>query len=798
MTELFLEIRHALRLVRRAPAMAAVIIGSLTLGIGANTTVFSFVNAIQFKPLPFADEATLVDVSEWSATELCAGCGVGTSLPSFLEWRERARSFAAMEAYKEQSFVVSGAGEAERTGGALATSGLHSMIGVQPIVGRSFRPDDDVPGAAPVVLISHRLWARRMDSRADVVGSPLKVDGVLRTIVGVMPQGFAFPEFAQLWIPVQQASAGWRRDDRTLAVVARLRPGTTIETARAEMRTIAAAQELAHPSTNARWIAQVTSLREDLTGETAQASLVFLAAVGFVLLIACANVANLLLARAVERRREIAIRLALGASRARIARLVWTESLVLSTVGGILGMLLAWWASSWLVSSFEVEAPYWIEFGIDRRVPVFCLGVTLATAVICGLAPAVQASRRDVRATLQDGVNASTGLKGRGFRHALVVLQLALALVLLAGAGLMIRTVLRTYQFDVGYDPSRVLVGDITLNEAGYDSPRAIHAFATSLVESVERIPSVRAAVSRSIFFAGFGGQPQRLMVDGIGEAEAGASPGFYHAVTPGYFATLGVAVLEGRDFTTADLGQVVIVNRELAERIWGTRSPVGARIRFGAERPWLTVVGVVANFGGSPIAGRRSAFAYVPFAGNEGTSLSISVRGPGEVSALGPEVRAAAARLDPDVPIEDLMTAATMLDRWVAPARFVALLLLSLSAVAVLLACLGTYGVMAYGVAQRTREIGIRIALGARSHHIRQLLVGTGLRLILAGLGLGLLLAWICTRALTGIIAGTSPTDPLVFISVALTLGAVGLAASWIPSRRALRIDPTIALRAE
>ena len=332
------------------------------------------------------------------------------------------------------------------------------------------------------------------------------------------------------------------------------------------MRTIAAAQELAHPSSNARWIAQVTSLREDMTGETAQASLVFLSAVGFVLLIACANVANLLLARAVERRREIAIRMALGASRARIARLVWTESLVLSTVGGILGLLLAWWASAWLVSSFDVEAPYWIEFGIDWRVPVFCLGVTLATAVLCGLAPAAQASSRDVRATLQDGVNTSAGLKGRGFRHALVVLQLALALVLLAGAGLMIRTVLRTYQFDIGYDPSRVLVADITLSDTRYDSPGAIRTFASSLVESLERIPSVRAAVHRSIFFRGFGGQPARLMVDGIGEADASASPGFYHAVTPGYFATLGVALLEGRDFTAADVGQVVIVNRELAE----------------------------------------------------------------------------------------------------------------------------------------------------------------------------------------------------------------------------------------
>jgi predicted permease len=793
-----LEIRDALRLVRRAPALTVAIAGSLALGIGANTAVFSFVNAIQFKPLPFADEATLVDVSEWSSTDLCAGCGVGTSLPSFLEWRDRARSFSAVEAYREQSFVVSGGADAERTGGAIVSSGLFPMIGVQPALGRGLRAEEDVPGASPVVLISHRLWTRRLESRSEVVGSTIKVDGVARTIVGVMPPGFAFPEFAQLWVPLQQSGTEWPGRDRSLGVVARLRPGTRLEEARSEMRAIAAARALAHPETNARWTARVTSLREDMTGETSQASLVLLVAVTIVLLIACANVANLLLARAVERRREIAIRMALGASRARVARLVWTESLTLSALGGALGMLLALWASRWLVSSFAVEAPYWIEFGMDWRVPIYCGAVTVATALMSGLAPAFQASKRDVRATLQDGANASAGRTGRRFRHTLVVVQLALSLVLLAGAGLMTRTLVRAYQFDIGYDPSRLLVGDLTLNEARYDSPAAIRGFATSLVESLERMPSVRAAISHSIFFAGFGGQPRRLIIDGAGEAPAGASPGFYHAVTPGYFATLGVAILEGRDFTAADAGHVVIVNRELADRIWGPRSPLGARIRFGADRPWLSIVAVVANIGGSPMGARRAAYAYVPFAGNEGTSLSVSVRGAGEVSALAPEVRAAAARIDPDVPVEDLMTTAAMLDRWTQPARFVALLLLSLSAAAVLLASMGTYGVMAYGVAQRTREIGIRLALGAGAHHIRQLLVGAGLRLVAAGLVLGLLLAWLCTRALTGILAGTSPTDPVVFALVASILGTVGLIASWIPSRRALTIDPTIALRAE
>jgi predicted permease len=799
MTELLSHLRQAFRLFYRTPVAVAVIVGSLALAIGANTAVFSFVNAIQFKALPVADEATLVDVSEWSATELCAGCGVGTSYPGYLEWRASSSSFSAIEAYREQSFVLSGPSEPERTGGAIVSPGLFSMIGVQPVLGRLLSADDDRVGAVPVVLLSDLMWRRMFAGSPDVLGRTLKVNGVMHTVVGVMPPGFRFPEFAQLWLPLQPAAGAWKRTDRSLTVVARLKRGVDLDMARVEMRTLAASQALTHPESNKGWTAQVTSMREDMTGETAVASLVFLTAVGFVLLIASANVANLLLVRAVERRREIAIRLALGATRWRIARLVWTESLVLAASGGMLGMLAALWFSRWLVASFQVEAPYWIQFGIDWRAPVFCGAVTLATALFCGLAPALQASRRDVRSTLQDTSGSAGGQKGRRFRHSLVVLQLALALVLLAGAGLMIKTVLRTYSFDVGYDASRVLVGDLTLSSIKYESAGARRAFAAALVESLERMPGVRAAVMRTVFFAGFGGEPRRVTVDGSGDAPAGASPSFYYAVTSGYFATLGIPILQGRDFAPSDGGGVVIVNREMAGRIWAGRSPIGARIRFGQESPWLDVIGVAANVGGSPIGGGDQAlFAYVPFTGNEGAAISIQASSYRDVSMLAPEVRAAVKRLDPDLPVEDLMTATEMFAHWSQPARFVALLMAGLSAVAILLASMGTYGVMAYGVAQRTREIGIRLALGATGRDVQQLLVGAGLRLVAIGLILGLLGAWLGTRALEGILAGTSPTDPVVFTSVAIGLGLVGLLASWIPSRRAMRIDPTIALRAE
>ena len=450
MTDLWLDVKQALRLGRRSPLTVTVIIGSLALAIAANTAVFSFVNAVQFKALPVADEATLVDVSEWSATDLCAGCGVGTSYPGFLEWKNQAHSFSTMGAYKERSVTISGDGEPERFGAALVSPELFPMLGVNPARGRGIEAADEMPGAPPIVLISDVLWRNRFGGRDDVVGLTSKVDGQVATIVGVMPAGFRWPDFAQLWLPLGPAAAGWGRGDRSLAVVARLASGSGLRQAAAEMQTLAAAQARTNLETNPRWTARVTSLREDMTGETAIASIVFLSAVGFVLLIACANVANLLLVRALERRREIAVRLALGARRRRIVRLVLTEAVLFSAAGGMLGLLLAGAASRVLVAVFQAEAPYWIQFGLDWRVPAFCLGITTAAALLCGIAPALQASRHDVHATLQDGGHGAGDRRGPGVRGAFVVLQLTLSLVLLAGAGLMIKTVLRTYQFDPG------------------------------------------------------------------------------------------------------------------------------------------------------------------------------------------------------------------------------------------------------------------------------------------------------------------------------------------------------------
>jgi putative ABC transport system permease protein len=799
MYQLAADFVFSLRMWRRAPGIVTLAVLSLSLGLAANTAVFSFVNAIQFRPLPVQDEATLVDLSETSATELCAGCEVGTSYPGYLDWKAAARSYAAIEAYKEEPVVVSGGTGPERVTAAVASSGLFRTLGIRPSLGRDFVSDDDGLGATPVVIISDLLWRRRFDGDPAVVGRTIRVNGSDRTVIGVMPPSFRFPEFTQLWMPLAPAAANWARDDRSLGVLARLRPGATVEQADAELRTIAAALEQQYPE-NRRWTTQVRTLREDLTRETATASIVLLSAVAFVLLIACANVANLLVVRAAERRRELSIRSALGASRASLARLLITEGLTLAAAGGILGWLAALWAARLLVSSFSVEAPYWIQFGIDWRVFVFACTATVATGLLCGAAPALHMKDTALQAALRDGGAATGGRSARRFRSALVAVQLALSLLLLAGAGLLIKTVVRTYRFDIGYDASHVLVGDVALAGGRYEDPGQVRAFADRVVEALDRIPGVRAAMSRTIFFAGFGGQPQRMAVDGMSDVPQQASPSFYHAVTPSFFDVTGIRLLAGRRFTAREAEPVVVVNEELARRVWSDRSPLGQRIRFSrnASDPWLTVVGVVSANGGSPLGIGPRPTAYVPFAVAPGRDLAIYLSASSDPLALVNDVRSAVAALDPDQPVEGLMTMEQTMAEWVAPARFVALLMSSLAVVALLMASMGTFGVIAYSVSQRTREIGIRLALGATPGQVQALVARGGARMTLAGLALGLPAAWGTTRALEGILAGTSPTDPAVFALVTATLAGVALLASWLPAKRAARVDPLIVLRHE
>jgi len=802
----FLEdVAYACRTLRRAPGLVTTAVVSLALGIAATTAVFSFVNALQFKTLPFADPVSLVDIEETSATELCAGCAVGTSYPTLLEWQARARSFSSLGAYEETRLVISGTGEPERVPAGFVSASLFPTLGIQPILGRALRADDDRIGAEPVVLLSDMLWRRRFGADPAVLGRTLKVNAVEHTIVGVMPPGFRFPEFAQFWTPLVPARHDQKRTDRSLGIVARLKPGVDVAAAAGEMRVIGTAVAAEHTATNGHWSVLVRSLHEDMVEETAAPSAVLLGAVAFVLLIACANVSNLLLVRASERQREISIRVAIGCTRARIVRLVLAESLTLGVAGGAIGLTIALWASRAIVASFGMEAPYWIQFGIDWRVFAFCAAITLGTAVLFGLAPALHASRHEPQAMLKEGAGTTAGQRSRRLAGGLVMAQLSLALLLLTGAGLLIKTVVRSVRFDPGFDTSRVLQGDISLRALRYSTPASIDAFASGVLQQLSRIPGTRAGVQSFVFFGGFGARSRKVTVEGLASVPDGASPRFYFAVSPGYFRMLGAALKQGREFGPADGSDVVIVNEAMAQNIWpapsgvegAAASPLGRRIKFG-DKPWRTVIGVVPNINGGVIGARANPFAYVPFSSEPGHDMALTISTGGNPAPLAAELRAAVHAIDPDQPIEDIMTLAALFREQAAPSRFVALLMSGLSVVALALASVGLYGVTAYGVRRRLREIGIRIALGGTAADVVRLIVGSSWRMIAPGLVLGVGAAWAGTRVLTGVLFGTSPTDPTVFALTVVMLALVASLASYIPARRAARVDPIVVLRAE
>jgi putative ABC transport system permease protein len=797
MTGFFEDVAYACRTLRRAPGLVLTAVLSLALGIAATTAVFSFVNALQFKSLPFADPGSLVDIEETSTTELCSGCAVGTSYPTLLDWQARAQSFSSIGAYEELRMVISGIGEPERVPAGLVSVSLFPTLGIQPVLGRGLRAEDDRVAAEPVALLSDALWRRRFAADPAVLGRTMKVNGVSHTIVGVMPPGFRFPEFAQFWTPLVPARHDQKRSERSLGIIARVKPGVDAVAAAGEMRVIGGAIAAEHTETNGHWSVRVRPLHQAMTEETAAPSTVLLAAVGFVLLIACANVSNLLLVRASERQREISIRLAIGSTRGRIVRLVLAESLTLGVAGGVVGLTAALWASRAIVASFGIDAPYWIQFGIDWRVFAFCAAITLGTAIVFGLAPAIQASRHDPQAMLKEGAGTTSGRRSRRLAGGLVMAQLSLALLLLAGAGLLIKTVVRSMRFDPGFDTSRVLEGDISLPALRYATPASINAFANGVLEQLSRIPGTRAGVQSFVFFGGFGARSRQVTVEGLTSVPEGASPRFYFAVSPGYFRMLGAAVKQGREFGPADGPDVVMVNEAMAQNIWGDGSPLGRRVKFG-DKPWRTVIGVVGNVNGGVIGARANPFAYVPFSSEPGRDIALMISTDANPAALANDLRTAVRAVDPDQPVEDIMTMAATFREQAAPSRFVALLMSGLSLVALALASVGLYGVTAYGVRRRLREIGIRIALGGTASDVVRLILTSSWRMIAPGLVLGVAAAWAGTRALRGVLFGTSPTDPAVFALTVVTLAVVASLASYLPARRAARVDPIVVLRTE
>lgn len=800
------EVGHAARSLARAPGLVVVAIASLGLGIGASVTIFHFVNAIEFRALPFDAPERLVDVSEDNPRELCAGCAVGTSWPTFTAWRTAARSFTGLDAYLEGSYALAGEQEPERVGGALVTAGLFPLLGVRPFLGRGLGEGDDRPGAEPVVLIGHGLWIRRFGGDTAILGRSVRVNGLPRTVIGVMPPRFRFPEFAGLWLPMAPAVRGMSATDRSLSVVGRLALGVTPTSANAEMAGIAERLAGQDSASYAGWIVRVGSLRSDLTEDgSGQGFLLALAAAGFVLLIACANLANLFLARATARVRELAVRVALGASRGRVASHLLAESVLLGLAGGVVGLAVSLWGVQAVIQLIGSELPFWLVPGTDWRLLLFTFLLSLFAGVTFGLVPVIRMARTDIHEVLKTGGSGATASRGEGrIRGALAVAQIALAIVLLAGTGLLVKSFMVARRIDnLGYDPRGVLSAQFQLQAPRYEAADQVRSMQAQLVERLRVQPMVTAAaIEHAEFLGAFTGTASRVRLEGApAAAPMGRGPRHGFAVSPGYFALLGIPLRGGRDFGAGDAPgaePVAVVNQSAAAMLWPGGNPLGQRLRIDDSGPWLTVVGLVDDVVLSPLGRGSAPVLYTAAAQGLARPFKLLVRYRGETATVATTVRAVARTVDPDEPVEDVMTAEEGLARWISPLRFMVWLLAVLGGVALLLSALGIYGVMSYLVTRRTRELGIRMALGAQAGNLRRFVLGRGLRLALIGLAIGLPAALGLSRLLRRVLFTVSPADPVVFTGAAMLLAAIAVLACWPPAHRAVRIDPMISLRSE
>jgi putative ABC transport system permease protein len=802
------DLRYGLRTLRKHPGFTAVAVIALALGIGANTAIFSVVNTVLLRPLPYKEPDRLVMVWE---DDTKSGYPRDTpAAANYIDWRDQNKVFEGMAALADQSFNLTGLGDPERLEGKRASANLFQLLGVEPLLGRGFLPEDDRPGGGRVAVLSHGLWQRRFGADPKVVGRSLELNGQSYEVVGVMPQGFQFlsPEY-ELWVPIgftQQEAAS--RGRHYLQVVARLKPGVSFEQAQAEMSTIAARLQQQYPENNADLGAAVVPLHEQVVGDIKPALLILLGAVGFVLLVACANVANLLLARAAARQKEIALRVALGASRARLVRQFLTESVLLAALGGVLGLLLALWGVSLLKAFIPDSISQVRAIAVDAKVLGFTLLVSLLTGLIFGLAPATQASNFNLNETLKEGGrDASAGNKGKRIRSLLVVAEVAVSLVLLVGAGLLINSFLRLRAVEPGFKPGNLLTMSLVLPQQKYPDSARRAAFYDELIRRVEAVPGVKSAAIVNWIPLIRQGDSTSITIEGRPPAEPGKENMMVtRVVNPHYFQTMGVQLARGRAFDgsqdRADSPGAVIVSETAARRYWPGEEALGKRIAVGrVESPddWLTVVGVVNDvkqfqLDAEPRPQMYLSYTQAGFFAPRYLIVSTSV----EPLSMASAVRGTVWSIDRDQPVSHVRTMEDVLSESIARQRFSMLLLGIFAGVALLLAAVGLYGVMSYTVAQRTREIGLRMALGAQRGDVLRLVVGQGLKLVLVGVALGLVAASMLTRLMSSLLFGVSPTDPATLAIISLVLVFVALLASYVPARRATKVDPLIALRYE
>ncbi len=798
------DLRFALRLLWAQRWFSAAIVVTLALGIGANTTVFTLVNAVLFKPLPFPGGERLVTVRNQRLND--ANDQPPVSYPDFRDYRAGSTSFERLEAFAGEGAVLSEHDTPpERYRMGRVSAGMLDMLHTQPVLGRGFRSGDDQPGAAPVVLIGHRIWRDRYASSPDVVGRSVRVNEQPATLIGVMPEGFRFPNQEDLWMPLVPTEKLEKRDQRSLMLIGVLNPGTTTTAAAADLGVIASRLETEFPETNKGIGIDLKTFQERFNGGKIQ--LVFtlmMAAVGLVLLIACANVANMMLGRALDRRREVSVRAALGASRWRIIRQLLTESVVLSVAGGVLGLALAvLGARAFDQAVANVGKPYWIDFSMNYVVFGYFAAVAIGSGLLFGLAPALQSSRVDLNRALKDGGRSGSGVRGGRLSAALVVVQFTLAVVLLAAAGLFIRGFLEHQSLNAFVPSDRILVADFLL-PGRYDTDDAKVRFEEKLLASLGSVPGVSAAALVSNP-PGEGSRDRRIDIEGEPPATAAERPSASSVVqSPGYFSLIGLPLLSGRDFDQRDGTQgheAAVVSRQFAERFWPHEPALGKRFRFHDDDepgPWITVIGLCGDIVQDADELNPLPLLFVPFRQEAPSFLQVVVRTPGNPAALASDVRRQVQQLDQDLPLFDVATLHQRQEhsRWYL--RVFGTLFFVFALIALLMAAVGIYAVMAQATGRRRQEIALRMALGATAANILRLVLGRGLLQLGVGLTLGMAGAFAATRLLGTLLFRVSPTDPAVFVAVPLLLVAVGLFACWLPARRAAALQPARALRTE
>jgi putative ABC transport system permease protein len=821
---LFQDLRFGLRMLRKNPGFSLIAILTLALGIGANTAIFSVVNAVLLRPLPYAAPERLVFIYNsapgWGIQKL------GLFEAEFLRLRDQARALEQVSLYTSTTLTLTGAGEPERVSSGTASGELFAALGVPPALGRSFKLEEEPRGQGDVVILSHSFWRRKFAASPDVIGQSLTLDGRSYTIVGALPQSFKSPlelqadRAVELWIPPGYNPAG-SCCGHGLNVVARLRVGQTLEQAQTEINAIMAGVKRDYPQGYPKGYpkdgtkqALLKPLQQELVGDLQRALWVLLAAVLFVLLIACANVANLLLARSELRASEIAIRAALGAERARIIRQLLVESWLLAVIGGGLGVLLAWRGLELLPALGAENIPRLQEITLDGRVLGFTLLVSLLTGIVFGLAPALQALKFDLHTALKEGGRASASIRsGSRLRAALVVAEVALSLMLLLGAGLLIKSFWRLQQVDTGFRAEQLMTLRLFPPASTYPNDQQVAAFYEKLLERVRSLPGVKdAAVTDGVPLGDWSGGTV-MEVEGRPFKSGGHNTAGWHVVSPEFFRTLGVRLLRGRLLEDADQERatpVAVINETLARVHWPNEDPLGRRIRLPngpqATTAFLTVVGVVADVKNDGLTEAARQEVYVPLrqrtAAIDGMGLArqmtLAVRTSVEPLNLVNAIRQEVAALDRNVPIASVRTMEQIMATVTVQPRFNTILLGIFAAVALVLAAVGIYGVLSYSVTQRTHEIGLRLALGAQQGDVLKLVVRQGMILALLGVAIGLAASFALTRLLTGLLYGVSATDPLTFIVIALLLTIIALMACWIPARRATKVDPLVALRHE